>query len=190
MATPSTDPRTIVTPDAFSVDPPLLGTPLGQPLHRGAAVLIDVLVVILITALTSGVWFILGVVAAAFFFTRAKKQGEADRASKMFRFVLGCMGVMTLSLTAIVFLGIQFVNRANEEFGPDFSMEVLTETALGGVVGGISEAAQLRSTDDPAAAGRPVDLPGDRGSRRHDRGARAGFGPSQSRSRGHSHRAR
>ena len=70
MATATRDPKTFVTPDAFSVDPPLLGTPLARPWRRGVALLIDILMVVLITALTSGFWFILGVVAAAFFYPR------------------------------------------------------------------------------------------------------------------------
>ena len=104
MATTLRDPKTIVTPDAFSVHHSLLGTPLASPSRRGVALLIDVSLVILITALTSGFWFILGVVAAAFFFTRAKKEGKNDRRSNLLRYSLGCMGVMALSVTAVVFL--------------------------------------------------------------------------------------
>ena len=122
MATASRDPRTIITPDAFSVHPPLLGTPLAGPARRGVALLIDIFLVFLITALTSGVWFVLGVVAAAFFFTRANK-ARNDRASNVLRFLLGCMGVMALSLTAIVFLGIWYVNEVADEFGPLLSVE-------------------------------------------------------------------
>lgn len=161
MATTSRDPRTIVTPDAFSVDPPLLGTPLAQPWRRGVAVLIDVLLVALITALTSGFWFILGVVAAAFFFTRAKKQRKTDRGSNVFRFFLGCMGVMALALTAVVFFGIRFVNQATDDFGSDFSIEDLAEDPLRGgsaagglrtIIGGIQEGTRLSSTNDPDEA--------------------------------------
>ena len=54
MATTSKDPRTIITPDAFSVDPPLLGTPLAQPWRRGVALLIDILFVGLSTVSHSG----------------------------------------------------------------------------------------------------------------------------------------
>jgi hypothetical protein len=63
MATTSRDPRTIVTPDTFSVYPPLLGTPLTGPSRRGVALLIDVALVAVITVLTSGLWFIFGAVA-------------------------------------------------------------------------------------------------------------------------------
>ena len=54
MATVSKDPKTIITPDAFSVDPHLLGTPLARPWRRGVALLIDIFLVGLITLLTSG----------------------------------------------------------------------------------------------------------------------------------------
>ncbi len=123
MASASRDPRTIITPDAFSVYPPLLGTPLAGPARRGVALFIDIFLVFLITALTSGVWFVLGVVAAAFFFTRAKK-AEKGRASNVLRFLLGCMGVMALSVTALVFAGIWYANQVTDEFGPLISVEV------------------------------------------------------------------
>ena len=100
MATLSPDPRTIVTPDAFSVHPSLLGTPLASPSRRGVALLIDIFLVALITTLTSGFWFILGGVAAAFFLTRAKKEGKKDRRANVLRFFLGCMGVMISSTLA------------------------------------------------------------------------------------------
>ena len=39
------DPRSIVTPDAFSVTPALLGTPLAEPWRRLVALLLDLVVV-------------------------------------------------------------------------------------------------------------------------------------------------
>ncbi len=147
MATTSRDPRTIVTPDAFSVDPPLLGTPLASPSRRGVALLIDIFLVVLITAVTSGVWFILGVVAAAFFLARATKPGKNDRASKVFRLFLGCMGVSALSFTAVVFLGIRYMNQATDDSGIAFSMEDLSSP----------------SVDEPIAAGQDDPLGGQAG---------------------------
>jgi hypothetical protein len=157
MATLSRDPRTIVTPDAFSVHPSLLGTPLASPSRRGVALLIDIFLVALITTLTSGFWFILGVVAAAFFFTRAKKEGKKDRRAKVLRFFLGCMGVMALSVTALVFFGIRYMSERPEEFGPFVS---IGEGSSGGsttdrlltVLRGFQEFAELRSTSDPDEA--------------------------------------
>ncbi len=169
MATLSRDPRTIVTPDAFSVHPSLLGTPLASPSRRGVALLIDIFVVALITTLTSGFWFIIGVVAAAFFFTRAKKEGKNDRRANVFRFFLGCMGVMALSVTALVFFGIRYMSERPEEFGPFVSIESegdregrspLGQGSSSGstadrvltVLGGFQELAELRSTSDPDEA--------------------------------------
>ena len=153
MATTSRDPRTIVTPDAFSVHPPLLGTPLAGPSRRVVALLIDVLLVASITAVTSGFWFILGVVAAAFFFTRAKKERKNEGASNAMRFFLGCMGVTALSVTAVVFLGIQFVNQGDVDFGPAFSMEDAAGSRLRRV-GGMEE---LSSAPGDDAVAEPAD---------------------------------
>ncbi len=147
MATASGDPRTIITPDAFSVHPPLLGTPLASPSRRAVALLIDLFLVILITALTSGFWFILGVVAAAFFFAGAKKEVKNDRASTVFKFFLGCMGVTVLFLTVVVFFGIRFMSDRSEELGSFVSIEGEAPSLLT-VLGGFQEGAQLRSTSD------------------------------------------
>ncbi len=164
MATATRDPKTFVTPDAFSVDPPLLGTPLARPWRRGVALLIDILLVVLITALTSGFWFILGVVAAAFFFTRATKPGKNDRRSNTFRLFLGCMGVMVLSGTAVVFFGIRYLSELPGESGPFVSIEVglspLGAPSSDGaaadrvrtLLGGLQEGVQLRSVNDPDQA--------------------------------------
>ena len=162
MATTSRDPRTIVTPDAFSVHPPLLGTPLAGQSRRCVALLIDVVLVAVITALTSGFWFIFGAVAAVFFLTRAKKQRKKEGASNVLRFFLGCMGVMALSVTALVFVGIRFASE-NDDFGPAFSLEdqagdPLRQGAGASVddmrtlIGGLLEGAQLRSVSDPGEA--------------------------------------
>jgi len=165
MATATRDPKTFVTPDAFSVDPSLLGTPLARPWRRGVALLIDIVLVALITALTSGLWFILGVVAAAFFFAGARRPGENARRSNAFRLFLGCMGVMVLSGTAAVFFGIRYLNELPEEFGPLFSIEEVEPGSPGApssdgaaadpvrtLLGGLQEGVQLRSVNDPDQA--------------------------------------
>lgn len=109
------DPRTIITPDAFSVEPALLGIPLARPMRRAFAVFLDLMAVGLITALTSGVWFILGVVIAAFFLSRATSRsgpatGTRRDFSKVFRVFLGCAGVGTLIITAVIFLGVRWLS--------------------------------------------------------------------------------
>ncbi|HEV2132154.1 MAG TPA: RDD family protein, partial [Longimicrobiaceae bacterium] len=61
------DPREIVTPDAFTVAPELLGLPLARPSRRLAAMLLDLLLVFLLVRLGG---FVLFVVAAAWMFFR------------------------------------------------------------------------------------------------------------------------
>ena len=157
MHTYTQDPRTIITPDAFSVDPPLLGTPLAPPRRRAVALLIDVILVGLITALTSGFWFVLGVVVAAFFFTRAGKPGKGDRLSKVFRLFLGCMGVTALLVTVTIFFGLRFLSDRSDE-GPVLSgiIAAMSDSAdsnpsegLEGVLGGIAEGAQILTSESP-----------------------------------------
>ena len=161
MATTSRDPRTIVTPDAFSVHPPLLGTPLAGPSRRGVALLIDVVLVASITALTSGFWFIFGAVAAAFFLTRAKKQKRKEGTSNVLRFFLGCMGFMALSVTALVLVGI-WIGSQSDDFGPAFSLEDQAgdplQRGIGPsvddlqtLIGGLQEAAVADTADERLA---------------------------------------
>ena len=72
----------------------------------------------------------------------------------MFRLFLGCMGVTALSLTAVVVLGIWFVNNATDDFGPDFSIEDASEEILARVL------VQLDSTAvDEAVASSDENLP-------------------------------
>jgi len=162
MPTLTQDPRSIVTPEAFSVHPPLLGTPLAEPWRRAVAILIDLLLVVLVTAVTSGFGFILGVVVAAFFFSRATKPGNEGRRSPAFRFFLGCMGVTALSLTIVVFLALRFVNGSGDRLGPDGpsvtvgidgrEVDALGELGLRGAIGGLTETVRLASTDSPEEA--------------------------------------
>ena len=164
MPTLTQDPRSIVTPEAFSVHPPLLGTPLAKPWRRAVAILIDLLLVVLVTAVTSGFWFILGVVVAAFFFSRATRPGNEGRRSPAFRFFLGCMGVTALSLTIVVFLAIRFVNSPGDLPGPDGpsvtvgidgrEVEALGELGLMGALGGLQESIRLVTADSPDEAVR------------------------------------
>ena len=67
------------------------------------------------------------------------------------------MGVMALSVTALVFFGIRYMSERPEEFGPFVS---IGEGSSGGsttdrlltVLGGFQEFAELRSTSDPDEA--------------------------------------
>ena len=166
------DPRSIVTPDAFSVHPPLLGTPLANPSRRALAILLDLLVVALVTALTSGFWFILGVVVAAFFFSRATKPGKEGRRSPAFRFFLGCMGVTALSFTVVAVVAIRIINQSGDILGSDgpavtvgvdgTEVDALGELGLRDALGGLQESLRLASADTPEEAVRLATILGRR----------------------------
>lgn len=88
------DPRSFVTPDAFSVTPDLLGTPLGSPRRRFAALLIDLACVGVLQLLG---WRILAGVAALMLFRIATlRPAEGVTPGKARRIVVGCAGVCIL----------------------------------------------------------------------------------------------
>lgn len=102
MATSNRDPRSIVTPDALEVSSALYGLPLASPRRRAAALAIDGVVILLITALTNSFSLILGVVAGAFFiragFKRTPVRGSVF--GRAMRFSVGCLGVVIALGTA------------------------------------------------------------------------------------------
>jgi RDD family protein len=111
MATPThRDPRTIVTPDAFEVSSELLGMPLALPRRRGAALLIDGIVIIFITMLTKSFSLILGVVAAGLFmragFKRTRVRGNVF--GRAMRFSVGCLGLFIAITTASLWAALGF----------------------------------------------------------------------------------
>lgn len=105
------DPKSIITPDAFSVAPSLLGIPLARPWRRLSALILDVIIVGLITALTSGFWFILGAVITVFLLARARKGGPEDRRSAGIRVFLGCAGLTVLMITVTTVLALRWIDR-------------------------------------------------------------------------------
>ncbi len=163
MATGSYDPRTIITPDAFSVEPELLGTPLAKPMRRAVALFIDLVAVGVITALTSGFWFILVVVIAAFFISRATNPGEPAEGkprdfSKVFRFFLGCTGVGVLLLTVVIFLGVRWFNadgrgaQIQEQLTELLADAELTEDGSPVDLNRLAEGALAAVSGEPAAS--------------------------------------
>lgn len=120
------DPRHIVTPDAFEVDPSLLGIPLASHSRRLAAIGVDVL---LVAILTQAGGLLLGILAAVFFLRlalgggkgsaprttesladgpggRGGRGGEGVPGASLFRGALGCMGAVILLLTVLAAWGI------------------------------------------------------------------------------------
>ncbi|MEM7416094.1 MAG: RDD family protein [Gemmatimonadota bacterium] len=101
MASNHRDPRSIITPDALEVSSELFGRPLASPRRRAAALGVDGLVIVFITALTNSFALIVGVVAAALFvragFKRTPVRGSVF--GRAMRFSVGCLGVVIAIIT-------------------------------------------------------------------------------------------
>ena len=67
------DPRSVITPDAFSVAPHLLGLPLATPRRRAAAMAVDLIVVAFLVNVGGAVLF--GLALAWVFFRVARRKG-------------------------------------------------------------------------------------------------------------------
>ncbi len=121
------DPRSIVTPDAFSVAPALLGTPLAPPWRRMAALAID-LVLILILQLLG--WSVLAGVAALTLFRMATKAPAGAAAGPAKRAALGCAGALILVAgVAVVWVAPLVFDRVPSS--PDDGDLTLTEALAG-----------------------------------------------------------
>lgn len=107
------DPRTIVTPDAFSVAPELLGLPLAHPWRRAVAILVD-LVLVAILANAQAVFFAFA--AGLFVFAIATRRGGRQEVAaagpstgrRVARVAFGCLGatilvIATLAISAAIF---------------------------------------------------------------------------------------
>ena len=96
------DPRDIVTPEAFSVSPELLGRPLAHPIRRLGAMLVDLVGVGLLSGLPS---LVLGLAAAAVCVRAGLRQGDAKfRLRRVLMFALAAV-ILGLSITLAVLGG-------------------------------------------------------------------------------------
>jgi len=149
------DPRTIVTPDAFEVSPKLLGMPLAPPSKRLVAIIIDLAVIGLITAVTESFSLVLGVVAAVLFIRAGLKRtpvkGSAfDRAMRL---SVGCLGVVIAGITIAVWGAIGIGSH-----GPERGVKVSTgqgeptEIGFSTALAGLGAVRELRNADTEAEA--------------------------------------
>ena len=102
------DPREIVTPDAFSVSPDLLGLPLAHPWRRAAAILIDLLLIALL-ANAKSVLFALA--AGTFLFWLAFRGRKAGVGSTMARAAIGCGGAIAVFVAVVAIWGTLFLDE-------------------------------------------------------------------------------
>lgn len=142
---PNQDPRDVVTPDAFSVAPELLGLPLARPWRRLLAMLADLLLITLL-AHAAGVLFALA--AAVFLIWLALRGGKTSGAGRFLRGTLGCLGGTILFIVISVWW---LSGRVGED-------TVLFRTAAedgGGIpvtIGAVRDLSELFTSTDTAAA--------------------------------------
>jgi len=121
---PTSDPRSIITPDAFEVSADLLGLPLATPTRRGLAILIDLAVIGVVTAVTSSFALVLGVVAAIFFvragFKRTPVRGSVF--GRAMRLSVGCLGLVIGITTAVVWTAVGFGRGGQGEQEPKITV--------------------------------------------------------------------
>jgi len=105
------DPRTIITPDAFSVAPELLGLALARPWRRAVAILID-LVLVAILANAQGVFFAFAAGLFVFWLaTRRRKENRApSKGRRVARYAFGCLGALTLLVAGLAIWAAVFVD--------------------------------------------------------------------------------
>jgi hypothetical protein len=170
MPTNIRDPRTIVTPDAFEVSPGLLGLPLARPAHRLGAMLVDLTIIGILTALLTDVQLVLwGTVALILLYAALKRpraQTMGTHAATLVRISLGCLGVGILSIVLVV--SAVLVLRDGDDpvelsIGERDVGELVTElVGAGGVVARAAESLQEAETDaeaEQAAAELVASLP-------------------------------
>jgi len=135
------DPRQIVTPEAFSVSPDLLGLPLAHPWRRAAAMLVDLL---LVAVLANARGVFLAFAGGAFLFWLAFRGRKAGLGSKMARATIGCAGsivvfVAVLAIWGSIFTDIPAVIMGDGEGVP-------------GTLGAVGDLASLLSSNDSVEA--------------------------------------
>lgn len=94
-----TDPKEIVTPEAFHIAEELLGRPLAHPMRRAGAMAIDLLAVILL-ANAGGVF--LAIAAAVVLFRMATRSREDGAMAGWVRGTLGCIGAVALFVSVLL----------------------------------------------------------------------------------------
>ncbi|HEX2191445.1 MAG TPA: RDD family protein [Longimicrobiaceae bacterium] len=112
MSSQHVDPRSIVTPDAFSVAPHLLGLPLASARRRAAAMAVDLLVVAFLVNVGGAVLF--GLAVAWVFFRVATRRQGTRVLPRALRVGFGVLGAVVLFAAAT-----SLWDRVQDGFGRD-----------------------------------------------------------------------
>lgn len=148
----STDPRTIITPDAFSVAPELLGLPLAQPWRRAVAILVD-LVLVAILANAQAVFFAFAAGIFVFWLATRGLSGAPSAGRRVARVTLGCMGALALTVGALAVGTALFVDsdRLISELETRGGEEIAMSAAT------VRDLVQLATAPDSASAAAAAD---------------------------------
>jgi hypothetical protein len=106
------DPRTIVTPYAFSVHPELLGKPLATPWQRLGAISLDLVVIFGLSRIGGTT---LAVASGILLLWLAAKRPAKDAFGWAFRGFVGCLGITILGITLVAVLGVRYLERLESD---------------------------------------------------------------------------
>ena len=138
------DPRSIVTPDAFSVRPDLLGTPLAEPWRRFVALLLDLVLIGFLQLLG---WRVLGGIAGLMLLRMATKRPDGATTTRAQKIALGCAGTTVFVVAIGVTAAVPFMIRVLSP--PEDAPPVAAVEASGD---GIPEGAGAEAAPEIAAA--------------------------------------
>ena len=136
------DPRTIVTPYAFSVHPDLLGRPLATPWQRLGAIAIDGLVILGLTLIGG---LTLAVASTLLLFWLAIRKPGRDVLGKLFRITVGCLGALILGVTILVVVVMQMAEQVEND--PEMQARIQEALESRGVTVDLQEGATGDSVD-------------------------------------------
>ena len=145
------DPRSIVTPDAFSVTPALLGTPLAEPWRRLVALLLDLVLIGFLQLLG---WRVLGGIAGLMLLRMATRRTDGATATRAQKFALGCAGatvfVVAIGVTTVVPAMLRMMTEPDGEVAVPAAQGVVIGTPEGNA--GPLDSESARNVDDSIAA--------------------------------------
>ena len=145
------DPREIVTPDAFSVSPDLLGLPLAHPWRRAAAILIDLL---LIGLLANAKGVLLALAGGSFLFWLAFRGRKAGLGSTAARAAIGCGGAVVVFVAVLVIWGSLFLDDDTVLFETEVEGGQSVPVTLGAAADFVSMFGSEDTVEAEAAASR------------------------------------
>ena len=145
------DPREIVTPDAFSVSPDLLGLPLAHPWRRAAAILIDLL---LIGLLANAKGVLLALAGGSFLFWLAFRGRKAGLGSTAARAAIGCGGAVVVFVAVLVIWGSLFLDDDTVLFETEVESGQSVPVTLGAAADFVSMFGSEDTVEAEAAASR------------------------------------